>query len=76
MASTTSTTVPRRMNWVFTLNNPTSVELDMLHQYADQDFKYIIVGHEEGENGTPHWQGYFELEKAMTISAMKKKFRY
>lgn len=61
---------------MFTLNNPTDLELQQIREYADKDMKYMVFGHEIGESGTPHLQGYIELFGAMSISAIKKRFRY
>jgi len=35
---------------------------------------YGIFGREKGENGTPHIQGYIQLNTAMTFSAVKSAF--
>lgn len=46
--------------WVFTLNNPTTGEEQLLRQNLDNDaqVKYAVVGRETGANGTPHLQGF------------------
>lgn len=45
-------------NWTFTLNNPTAPERAALYKLADHpDINYIVFQLEEGEAGTPHYQG-------------------
>jgi len=56
-------------SWVFTLNNYTEdEELHIQGLHA----KYVVYGREVGENGTPHLQGYIQLNSAKTLSAMKR----
>lgn len=45
-----------------TLNNYTADDVAMLRT-PNNKLRYIIVGHEIGESGTPHLQIYFQLEK-------------
>lgn len=56
---------------VFTLNNYTDAE----YQWFKTDFaptvKWIIIGRETGENGTPHLQGACILGTQMSFSKMK-----
>lgn len=65
----TSVNISRSRNWVFTLNNYTNDEYDMIKKY---DCKYLVVGEEVGENGTPHLQGYIEFNNAKMFSTLKK----
>lgn len=46
--------------WVFTLNNWTQAEYDTLITHATSGtlVKYVVVGREVGQNGTPHLQGF------------------
>lgn len=60
----------RARNWCFTLNNPTSNDEDELK--ALKGVKYMCVGHEVGDSGTPHLQGYVQFKDAKTISSLKK----
>lgn len=53
-------------HWVFTLNNPDG-ELPEC-----EDVRYVAWQAERGENGTLHWQGYVEMKKKMTLTAMKR----
>lgn len=38
----------------------------------DNIFSYLVYGYEQGENGTPHLQGYFEMPTARTLTSLKK----
>lgn len=58
----------RARGWCFTVNNPTVGE----EFYAAIDCKYIIVGDEVGESGTPHHQGYIYCENALRFSTLQK----
>jgi len=59
----------RYRNIVFTLNNYSHTEYtDLLNHDA---FKYIIIGKEVGESGTPHLQGYGEFKKQISLSTVK-----
>jgi len=58
-------------NFVFTLNNYTMLEeLDLL--CTGLPITYIIYGYEVGKTGTPHLQGYAELNHKMRIQTIKK----
>lgn len=58
-------------NICFTLNNYTLEEEAKL---TDSDlWRYLIYGREVGENGTPHLQGYMELNRQMNWRSLKKK---
>lgn len=56
--------------WTFTLNNWTDSELSNLKTIANT-LRFIIVGKEMGESGTPHLQGYLEVKKRCTLTAVK-----
>uniref|UniRef100_A0AAU6S516 Replication-associated protein n=1 Tax=Barbastella barbastellus feces associated circovirus 2 TaxID=3139968 RepID=A0AAU6S516_9CIRC len=60
-----------RGRWCFTLNNPTPEEKDVVAGLDTDLFKYIIVGQEVGESGTPHLQGFVNLKKKKTLKSMK-----
>lgn len=49
---------PQSRNWVFTLNNYTEAEWNQLWSMT---YKYMVIGLEIGENGTPHLQGYVQF---------------
>lgn len=56
-------------NYVFTINNPTDDDLPSLDW---KNAQYIVYQLEEGDNGTPHYQGYVQFKAKMRISALKK----
>lgn len=55
---------------VFTVNNPTEEDESLLLESDKWD--YIIIGHEEGETGTYHWQGYIQFKNRLTLNGVKK----
>lgn len=59
----------RCRGYCFTLNNWTLEEKTKL---LSIECKYIVVGQETGENGTPHLQGFVFFKNAKTFSAAKK----
>lgn len=59
----------RARRWCFTLNNYTESELDNISAI---ECKYLLYGHEKGENGTPHLQGYIVFQNPKSFSRMKK----
>lgn len=62
--------MPQFRNFVFTLNNYTEEQVELL---KESEVKYLIFGKEIGkENNTPHLQGYIELDKAKTYGGVKK----
>lgn len=63
----------RAKYWVFTLNNYTNEELNLVDGLVQcGSVTYLIRGREEGTSGTPHLQGYFELANRMRISQLKQ----
>jgi len=63
------------IRWCFTMNNPTmeGTELERILK-ADEKIKGFVFQLEEGENGTPHFQGYLEFKNPQKMSAMKHVF--
>ncbi len=57
----------RSKHWVLTLNNPTSED-----GVEPNDFEYLILGKEVGEEGTPHLQGYCVFKNRQYLSGAKK----
>lgn len=55
--------------WCFTINNYLD---DDLADFDTWDALYKCYGIEEGEEGTPHMQGYIVLKGQQRLSAMKK----
>lgn len=56
-------------SWCYTLNNPTFAETSAMEEL---NCRYQVIGHERGESGTYHLQGYIEFGKVMRLSACKK----
>ncbi len=63
----------RARRWCFTLNNYTPQELELLQALEpSDDLRYMIFGIEEGEEGTPHLQGYAEFYSAKRLRSVKQ----
>ena len=62
-------------HWCFTLNHPTDDEYNYLCCLPDTNetghCNYIVVGREVGEAGTPHLQGYLELDCQQLLGWLK-----
>lgn len=56
-------------NWVFTLNNPTRSEGEAVENL---EVPFLIYGKELGETGTPHLQGYVQLEQKRRLASVKE----
>lgn len=54
-------------NFVFTFNNPGTFEYEELRAQSS----FLIYGAEVGDNGTPHHQGYCELNGQLRFNAVK-----
>lgn len=55
--------------WCFTINNFTD---DDCLKVLDFDYKYLVVGQEKGESGTPHLQGFVIFKSKKSLAACKK----
>lgn len=55
--------------WCFTVNNWNE---DQYKKLQELPCNYMVIGKEIGDNGTPHLQGYLELENAKSFRALKK----
>lgn len=58
----------RARGWCFTVNNPDTKPTVEMWGVP----KYLVIGMEVGESGTPHWQGYVEYDQPKTLAGMKK----
>lgn len=58
-------------NWCFTLNNYTDQDEEMLRTLS-WGTKYLVYGHEVGESGTPHLQGFVTFQTNQRFKAVKK----
>ncbi len=68
-------------NFVFTLNNPTTLELRFWKRLLRKDsfrkthsVRYLSFQSEMSTSGTPHLQGYVELSKRFTPTRIKRQF--
>lgn len=66
------TSSKRYRAWTFTLNNYN--EDDKPELWNSGKHRYLIYGHEKGDNGTPHIQGYIVLNERTTLRVMKTKY--
>ena len=57
---------------MFTLNNPTAEETVGSFLSNSESIEYFVFGRETGEEGTPHLQGYLQLNKKQTLKWLKK----
>ncbi len=64
----------RSKSFCFTLNNYTEEEDVELEAKLNELAAYWIIGREEGESGTPHLQGYFQLRKRAYIRQLRDLF--
>lgn len=63
----------RARDWCLTLNNYTEEECKEIESFSG---RYIIIGFEQGENGTRHWQGYCEYENPVGMARVKRDTSY
>lgn len=62
----------RSRSWCFTLNNYTEEDVTALRVfYQAGSVRYLIIGREVGQEGTPHLQGYIVLHNARTLRGLK-----
>lgn len=63
----------RRRDYCFTLNNPTDHDKELARQLASNSkVRYLILGNEKGDSGTPHIQGYVYCTNAVVFSTIQK----
>ncbi len=56
-------------DWCFTLNNP---EAKHFQRLLELEYHYIVFQVEIGEEGTPHYQGFVQLQEKQNLTALKK----
>lgn len=56
-------------NWIFTINNPGDLKPEVAFAPG---YKYLIYQLEQGEEGTPHYQGYVAFKSNKRLAALKK----
>lgn len=61
---------PRAKNWCFTFNNPPEGSRARILLWSG--VRYIVVGNEVGESGTPHLQGFVSFVKQLRFSKVKE----
>jgi len=59
----------RSRNFCFTLNNYTDEQFDRI---CAIQCRYLVIGKEIGESGTPHLQGYICFKEARSAKAVRK----
>ena len=59
----------KKRDFPFTLNNYSKLEYSLI---KDIECKFLIVGEEISESGTPHLQGYIEFKNPRSFNAIKK----
>jgi len=60
-------TKSRNRDWCFTLNNPDS-EVEFTSK-----MKYLVYQLEEGDSGTPHFQGFVQFKRECSLANAKKR---
>lgn len=61
-------------HWCFTINNPIQEEeacLQALGHERPEGILYLVWGKEEGENGTPHFQGFISFGQRKRFNQVK-----
>lgn len=65
----------RKRDYCFTINNPTDEEKITAETLGNSSkVRYLIVGREVGEEGTPHLQCYIYFQNAVIFDSLKKHF--
>lgn len=62
----------RAKHWCFTLNNPTPVDVEYIDKLGvSSSVSYLVYGHEVGESGTPHLQGFVSFNERIRLQPAK-----
>lgn len=66
----------RSRAWVFTINNYTDDTINAIQQLLEssKNITHLIVGKEQGEQGTKHLQGYIRFENPLPLNSVSRKF--
>lgn len=67
----------RSRDWIFTLNNPEHEHkafIDAVLDKGGQSVQFIVFQKEEGEQKTPHFQGYVRFTNARYFNAVRQWF--
>lgn len=65
----------RSKYFCFTINNPTDEDHSAILQYETHGCSYVLFGHETGETGTYHYQGYCEFNTVKRIATVSRWLR-
>lgn len=60
----------KHRSYVFTINNYSHEDVDHI---LDMEAKYFCFGYEEGQQGTPHIQGYVQFENPIAFKGAKRR---
>lgn len=60
--------------FVFTLNNYTRDEEIAIRNFITLKAIFSVIGHEVGDEGTPHLQGYVSMATRVRFSTIKRRF--
>lgn len=60
---------PRGVRWCWTINNPTKAERPAWREDA---MEYHVYQLEQGEQGTPHWQGFTIFKERQRLAGVKR----
>jgi len=60
-------------NWAFTVNNYDEDSLDILQNLVHLGkVRYLVYGREISDSGTPHLQGYLQMDKKCRFKKIKE----
>jgi len=60
--------------WSLTLNNPTEADMVIVRNPNDKYVRKFVWTPEQGEDGTPHIQGWLRLQRNQTLTFVKKLY--
>lgn len=62
----------KNRSWIFTINNYDDNDIEACKAL---NYKYLCIGFEKGESGTPHIQGYVTMTSPTSFNSMKNKLK-